>query len=103
MKTPDQITIIIYETDTGKQPFVEWQEKLGIKTESVVLTRLARVRCGNFGDCKQIKSGNGVYELVIDYGPGYRIYYGKKGTTIVVLLVGGDKGSQTRDIAKAKR
>jgi putative addiction module killer protein len=52
--------------------------------------------------CKQ-KGGGGVYEFRINYGAGYRIYYGKSGTTIVVLLVGGDKGSQDRDIEKAKR
>jgi putative addiction module killer protein len=58
---------------------------------------------GNFGDCKLIKGGEGVSELRIDYGPGYRIYFGKDKATIVALLIGGNKGSQTRDIAKAKR
>jgi putative addiction module killer protein len=96
-------TIILYTTDTGKQPFVEWQEKLDTKTESVVLVRLARIRGGNLGDCKQIKGSKGLYELRIDYGPGYRIYYGKIGSTIVVLLVGGSKKSQDRDILKAQR
>jgi putative addiction module killer protein len=50
-----------------------------------------------------IKGGEGVWELRIDYGPGYRIYFGKKGTTIVILLTGRDKKSQDRDIAKAKK
>ncbi len=68
-----------------------------------MLTRLARVRGGNFGDCTQIKGGEGIYELRIDYGAGYRIYYGKSGATVVVLLVGGCKSSQSRDIARAKR
>ncbi len=58
---------------------------------------------GNFGDAKRIKGGEGVLELRISYGPGYRIYFGKDGSTVVVLLIGGDKGSQNRDIAKAKR
>ena len=97
------VNIIFYTTKTGKQPFVEWQKKLDTKVESIVLARLARVRGDNFGNCKQIKKMEGIYELRIDYGAGYRIYYGKSGTTIVVLLVGGDKGSQKRDIAKAKR
>lgn len=97
------IQIIFYTTSTGKKPFIEWQDELDVKAKSVVITRLARVRLGNFGDCKQIKEGDGVWELRIDCGPGYRIYFGKRGTTIVVLLIGGDKGSQSRDIAKAKR
>lgn len=98
-----KIEIIPYTTSAGKQPFVDWHKKLTVATESIVLTRLTRVRSGNFGDCKQIKGGGGVYELRIDYGAGYRIYFGKSGETVVVLLVGGDKGSQTRDIEKAKR
>ena len=61
------------------------------------------IRDGNFGDCKQLRGGDGIYELSIDYGPGFRIYYGKKGSTIIILLAGGEKGSQSRDIAKAKR
>ena len=95
--------IVLYTTDTGKKPFAEWQTKLAPNTEAVILKRLARMRSGNFGDCKQIKGVRGIYELRIDYGPGYRIYYGKSGTTVVVLLVGGCKGSQSRDIAKATR
>ena len=97
------IKIIVYTTYRGRQPFIEWQEGLATKEKAVVFSRLARVRGGNLGDCKQIKGANGVWELRIDYGPGYRIYFGKKGTTIVVLLIGGDKGSQNRDISKAKR
>lgn len=93
--------IIFYTTDTGKQPFADWQAKLVPKTEAVIIGRLARIRCGNFGDCKPIRGSNGIYELRIDYGPGYRIYYGKSGATILVLLVGGCKSSQGRDIAKA--
>lgn len=97
------IDIVIYTTDTGKQPFIEWQKKLDMKVESIVLARLARIRGDNFGDCKPIKGCKGVYELRIGYGAGYRIYYGKSGTTIVVLLVGGNKGCQKRNIAMAIR
>lgn len=97
------VDIILYTTSTGKQPFVDWKKKLDTKTSAVVSARIARIRDGNFGDCKPIKGGDGVYEFRIDYGAGYRIYYAKSGTTIIVLLVGGDKGSQDRDIAKAKR
>ena len=58
---------------------------------------------GNFGDAKQLKGKNGIWELRIDYGPGYRVYFGKKGTTIVIILAGGSKKSQDRDIAKADK
>jgi putative addiction module killer protein len=97
------IEIIVYTTSSGKKPFTEWQERLDTRTEAIILMRLARVRNSNFGDCKQIKNGQGVYELRINHGGGYRIYFGRDGNKIVVLLVGGDKGSQNRDITKAKR
>ena len=64
-------------------------------------SRLARVRQGNLGDCKPV--GEGVSELRVDYGPGYRVYFGQKGRTLVVLLCGGDKRSQDRDIRLAKQ
>lgn len=56
---------------------------------------------GNLGDAKSV--GEGVYEMRIDYGPGYRLYYAKRGNEIVLLLIGGNKASQQRDIAKAKK
>lgn len=65
-----------------------------------ILARLARVRLGNLGDCKPV--GEGVSELRVDYGPGYRVYFGQKGRTLVVLLCGGDKRTQDRDIRLAK-
>ena len=63
--------------------------------------RLNRIRLGNFGDCKRV--GGGVEELRIDFGPGYRIYYGRRGSLLVVLLCGGDKGTQARDILTAQK
>ena len=92
----DILKIIIYTTCTGKRPFSDWRDKLDVKARAIVRTRIDRVRVGNFGDCKPIKNGDGIWELRIDYGPGYRVYFGKKGGMIVVLLVGGDKGSQNR-------
>lgn len=94
--------ISIFKAKNGKSPFIEWLEDLDKFTQSIIFTRLDRVIEGNFGDCKQIKNGQGVWELRISYGSGYRVYYGKKGDAIVVLLIGGDKKSQTRDIEKAK-
>ena len=63
--------------------------------------RLDRVSLGNFGDCHGV--GDGVQELRIDYGPGYRVYFGQVGSTIVLLLFGGDKSTQAKDIEQAKR
>ena len=103
MKNLNIIDVIFYTTPRGKQPFVEWLKELSRTTEAVVLARLARLRIGNFGDCKVLKNCTGVYELRIDFGPGYRIYFGKMKSTLVVLLVGGDKGSQPKDIAKAQK
>lgn len=68
---------------------------------SKILLRIERIRDGNFGDHKSV--GAGVQELRIDYGPGYRVYYAQRGSLVVILLCGGDKSSQARDIETAKR
>jgi putative addiction module killer protein len=96
-----EIEIEIYETSSGKRPFETWFEDIReILTRAKILTRLDRLKLGNFGDCKVI--GEGVCELRIHYGPGLRIYYAKIGNKVVLLLCGGDKGSQVKDINKAK-
>ncbi|MFI5333281.1 MAG: type II toxin-antitoxin system RelE/ParE family toxin [Candidatus Babeliales bacterium] len=97
------IKIIVYKTNTQKEPFTEWLFDLDKETRALITARLKRLSLGNFGKSKLLKQASGVWELIIDYGPGYRIYFGKEGNSIVVLLTGGDKGSQTRDIAKAER
>ena len=95
------LKIAIYSTPSGKAPFSEWQNTLDIPTRALIKTRISRVKLGNFGDCKSV--GDGIRELRINYGPGYRIYFGMQGSTLVILLTGGDKRSQLRDIAKAKK
>lgn len=97
------LKIIIYSTSRGKKPFTEWLNNLDEFAQSIIETRLDRVSIGNFGDCKQIVNGNGIWELRITYGPGYRVYFGKQGQKVVVLLLGGNKKSQSSDITKAKR
>lgn len=97
------IKIIIYSTDTGKEPYSDWEEGLDKETQAIVKNRLNRVRLANFGNCKMLKDGDGIWELIFDYGPGYRIYFFKKGFTVVILLTGGEKKSQNRDIKKAKQ
>ena len=93
--------LLEYLTPHGENPFRKWLHSLRDgKTRAVIRVRLNRVRGGNFGDCEPI--GDGVYELRIHHGPGYRIYYGRIGSTIVLLLCGGEKGSQKSDIRQAK-
>lgn len=90
-----------YETADGGVPFNAWLEGLrDAKSRAIVRARINRVRLGNFGDCKSL--GNGVSELRIDYGSGCRVYFGQEGEEIVILLCGGDKSSQTRDITRAQ-
>lgn len=93
--------ILKYVIENGRCPFDEWLGSLKDKrTKAVIATRLNRVVQGNFGLCKKL--GEEVWELKIDFGPGFRIYFAEDGDTIVVLLCGGDKSTQTRDIEKAK-
>lgn len=81
--------------------FDKWLHGLrDLRAFALIQKRLTRVACGNFGDYKAI--GGKVFELRIDTGPGYRIYFFKRGLEYVILLVGGDKTSQSRDIETAK-
>lgn len=85
----------------GRVPFALWLRSLrDDRAKQKIQVRLARVRLGNFGAIKSV--GEGVSELVIDHGPGYRVYIGQAGDEIVILLVGGDKTTQAMDIKKAK-
>jgi putative addiction module killer protein len=93
--------ILIFEAATGQRPFLKWLSDLKDKrAQAAVDLRLELLKMGNFGQCRVL--GDGLHELKIDLGPGYRIYFGKIGNNIVLLLCGGDKGSQQRDILKAK-
>jgi putative addiction module killer protein len=94
-------TISYYLTERGVKPFKEWLDGVkNIVARQKVRIRLDRVRLGNLGKNRSV--GQGVYELKIHYGPGYRVYYGLKQKTVVLLLLGGDKSSQKEDIAQAK-
>ena len=87
--------------DDGRAPFTEWLLNLRDRdAHARISARLNRVKLGNFGIIKAL--GDGVIELKIDYGPGYRVYYAMNGKTIVLLLIGGDKATQTKDIKVAK-
>jgi len=80
--------------------FEDWFKSLrDIRVKQRILARLDIVEGGNFGDCKPV--GSGVFEMRIHYGAGYRLYYTRRGEITYLLLCGGDKSSQQRDIAKA--
>lgn len=81
--------------------FDRWFERLrDRRAASRVQARIDRAEAGNLGDCKPV--GGGVSEMRIDYGPGYRVYFVQRGLELIVLLAGGDKGSQAKDIEAAK-
>ena len=81
--------------------YAKWEQSLRDSVARAAITaRIVRLSKGNFGDVKPV--GDGVSELRIHYGPGFRVYFQQRGSTIILLLCGGDKGSQTRDIARAK-
>lgn len=81
---------------------MRWLEALrDERAQGIIKARLARVRLGNMGHTRAV--GGGVQELKIDYGPGYRVYFGQAGSELVILLCGGDKKSQNEDIKTAKK
>lgn len=90
--------LIIKQSST----FSSWLD--GLRDENArgrILVRMRRLSLGNPGDVKPV--GSGISEMRVDYGPGYRVYYKQQGRTIAVLLCGGDKSTQTKDIERAKQ
>lgn len=95
-------TLHEYVTPDGESPFHEWLRALrDVSARAKIRVRLNRVRLGNFGDAKTV--GGGVAELRIPHGPGYRVYFARTDITIVLLLCGGDKSSQKRDVRVAEK
>jgi len=87
---------------TSTEPFEKWLKGMKDRsTKNKVLSRLARIENGNFGDCKQLSSS--LFELRFFFGGGIRIYYTVRNNQVVLLLVGGDKSSQSKDIGKANQ
>jgi putative addiction module killer protein len=89
-----------YQSEDGKDHYIEWLHGLSDRIAKVrFAVRVQRMAAGNFGDCKPIQ--NGVWELRIDHGPGYRVYYAQAGKQLILLSLGGDKRKQQADITAA--
>ena len=94
------IRIVRYVSEDGADAFDTWFRNQTADVRARVQTRLDRIELGNFGDHRGV--GHGVFELRVDVGPGYRVYFGRDGKDLVVLLTGGTKKRQARDIAAAQ-
>ena len=92
--------ILVCRDETGREPFTEWLNGLDLQTRARVRVRIDRLEEGLFGDVEPV--GEGVSELRMDFGPGYRVYFGQVGLE-VHLLLGGSKQSQQKDIRQAKK
>jgi len=95
-----EIEVRHYVSRAGKDIFDDWLTQLAdARAQAKIATRISRLAAGNFGDSKSL--GGGLYELRVDWGPGYRVYYAMIGREIVLLLCGGDKRKQSADIERA--
>jgi len=95
------IELLRYRRDDGREPVTEWLDNMRDKVaQARIRLRLRQVQAGNFGDCEPV--GEGVTELRVHVGAGYRAYFGRHGKSVVILLCGGDKRSQSADIKQAK-
>lgn len=100
MLKPGNYEVIVFEDRSGNCPYLEWLETLDWKTQERILARVARMQRGHFGDCKAVSRG--LYELRLFFGPGYRIYFGEHTGRVILILSGGDKSSQRKDINRAE-
>jgi putative addiction module killer protein len=93
--------LIEYLDEKGRSPFENWFNRINAQAAAKVTTALVRLESGNASNAKSI--GGGVYELRIDFGPGYRVYFSYDGPNVVILLAGGTKKRQDKDIETAKK
>lgn len=97
---PNEQEVRVYARSDGSEPSTQWLRGLRDgQTRNRIRQRIARVRLGNFGDARSV--GEGVHELRIQFGPGFRVYFGREDDAVVILLCGGDKSTQVRDIERA--
>lgn len=96
-----QRVVDYYKTPTGKEPAKEWLSSVkDMLTQAILYKRIRQAGLGQFGKTRNV--GDGVWELKIDYGPGYRVYYGIHGDKLILILMAGSKRTQTGDIKKAR-
>jgi len=95
-----KLTIREFVTPEGRSPFRDWLRGLDVATRARIQARVLRFEAGNLGDHKAV--GEGVLEARVMFGPGYRIYFVRDGDHVVLLLLGGDKGTQVKDIQRAQ-
>lgn len=94
-------TVKVYCDKRGKEPFVDWLKGLRDMTvQARIQKRVRNLSLGNLGDCRSV--GEGIFELRLDFGPGFRVYFGEENESRVLLLCGGDKRTQIKDIKTAK-
>ncbi len=96
-----KLTIREYVSADGRSYFREWLNSFAIPVRARIQARVLRFETGNLGDHKAV--GEGVWEARVMFGPGYRIYFGKEGRSLILLLVGGDKSSQSANIRRARQ
>ncbi len=94
------LTVREYVSKEGRSPFREWLGTIDLGVRARIQARVLRFEMGNLGDPKSV--GGGVWEARLLFGAGYRIYFGKDGDAIIVLLAGGDKSSQSQDVPRAQ-
>lgn len=92
--------VIEYTDEAGVSPFAEWFASINAPAAAKVTTALYRLEQGNFSRTQSV--GKGVFEYKIDFGPGYRIYFGEDGSELILLLTGGTKKTQSKDIKQAR-
>jgi len=89
-----------YVDRKGRSPYAKWFDRLNAQAAAKVVTALVRMEQGNFSNTKGV--GGGVFECRIDFGPGYRVYFGRDGDSLIILLGGGIKSRQQKDIKEAR-
>ena len=93
--------LVEYLDEKGRSPFENWFKRINAQAAAKVTTALVRLEGGNTSNAKSV--GSGVYELKMNFGPGYRVYFGYDGPKVVILLAGGTKKRQDKDIETAKK
>ena len=100
MLKPGNYEVFVFQDREGKSSYLAWLDLLDWKTQERILNRVSRCQRGQFGDFKALDSS--LYEMRLFFGPGYRVYFGEHQGRLILLLTGGDKSTQRKDIAKAK-